>query len=721
MNNDLTMEIKDDFLYILKQKQIIEKVQIIKRTYNKYVLECEGTITEILNTKGKILVKAPTGGGKTYAILKVFKKLSKVNPNKVYVIACPNRSQNEQNEKLYSVYAVIGGKAIEEGVSVASMVYDKAKEMKEYIVKNKRELILVVDEAHQIIDSCIFREKALQHLKELESISTTTIHLTATPEKLLHSYVYDNIYVFKPNINKTNIKEHSLIILNNKDIIAQFIQHIKEIKSENNKTPIVFINNLGLIKECYKEFKKNNFKVGVIANKEKIKEKFNSILYPGLLKDRDTILKGIREKAKIDTSFDIVFATDIVACGVSFLNTDMILINTMLSPFDIDGDNINQRTSRPREKIDTAFTIIRDVEEQKPVKDKELIFNAVRNTVKRHQRTYQKTFDFLKNNFDFKTAVNHMNSILKFNTNKYLYYGALEIEEDKIIINKTTLIKAQFREYYKQFYFNHQELNELLRQRIKADKFKIIKKDYKINESEEERLKEIRKEIKTEKEEVKDQAIKMLTILKRSETGLNYLREYIKDTDILKDLPKELRKIIKILREEKTLLKLIKEFTSENIYIDKAVDIILNSKTRQEAKDYIKKHNYVSRNKMNDPLKANDEYTVYRKVFDSVIRKRITRKKIIELIKNNIICKIRKGKEKEFYITLLNELEVNKDKYDELKSIFELLVEGKNIPKEKGVSKAHLTKLLKPLVIIYNLSKDRKGYKITSLKTDVNS
>ena len=83
-------------------------------------------IKDLLITKGKKLVIAPTGAGKTCSIVKIMQEISKENSNKIFIIACPNRIQNLQNGRNYKITAIVGGEKVSEALTVASMVYDKA-------------------------------------------------------------------------------------------------------------------------------------------------------------------------------------------------------------------------------------------------------------------------------------------------------------------------------------------------------------------------------------------------------------------------------------------------------------------------------------------------------------------------------------------------------------------------------------------------------------------
>ncbi|MGU9370291.1 DEAD/DEAH box helicase family protein, partial [Clostridium perfringens] len=140
----------------------------------KYISESEESLTpliDLLNTEGTHLVVAPTGAGKTNAIIESSKELGKRNNKVLYVMACPNKVQNLQNANKYKIKSIVAGTTKEDlkGVSVVSMVYDKADMVLEYVKENNLNLVLIIDEAHQLVDSSMYRKKALQSLGNLKS------------------------------------------------------------------------------------------------------------------------------------------------------------------------------------------------------------------------------------------------------------------------------------------------------------------------------------------------------------------------------------------------------------------------------------------------------------------------------------------------------------------------------------------------------------------------
>ena len=104
----------------------------LKYRIKRRISEKATELTALLGKPGKHLVISPTDTGKTYGLLNqidgIFRVLSKLYPNRNFIIACPNKVQNEQNQKSYGVYALIGGATVDITKAISSMVYEKSEE-----------------------------------------------------------------------------------------------------------------------------------------------------------------------------------------------------------------------------------------------------------------------------------------------------------------------------------------------------------------------------------------------------------------------------------------------------------------------------------------------------------------------------------------------------------------------------------------------------------------
>ena len=210
-------------------------------------------IKRLLLTKGKFLLDSVTGSGKTYAIIKVMQELSKEYKDKVFIIACPNKIQNIQNGKEYKVTVIVGEdnrKRVQtyECITVASMVYDKALSILEERHLLKKDITIVVDEAHQLIYGKNFRRKAIESILELEKCCFNVIHLSATTRALKQAYSsqYDEIITMNPSENINNINRLMLMKCDDKQL--SLFRTIDSVFKSGSKV-LLYLNNKAKIKD----------------------------------------------------------------------------------------------------------------------------------------------------------------------------------------------------------------------------------------------------------------------------------------------------------------------------------------------------------------------------------------------------------------------------------------------------------------------------------------
>lgn len=665
----------------------------------KYISESEESLTpliDLLNTEGTHLVVAPTGAGKTNAIIEVCKELGKRNNKVLYVMACPNKVQNLQNANKYKIKSIVAGTTKEDlkGVSVVSMVYDKADMVLEYVKENNLNLVLIIDEAHQLVDSSMYRKKALQSLGNLKSYADTTILLTATPRKIEKLFKYDKKVKFVTKGNTNNFENHTLISISSNDSIthiANRLNNMLESDLKGNKA-LVFINDMERAKELKKALELQNKRVAIVCSDnsyEKISndDEVNSYQVKTILQNNE----------KLSDNFNIFLATKVIEAGTNILNDDVTVINIIDKKSHLDFDSITQSFARTRKNNKNAFTFFIHKEEEEELGKEKVEFKAKPLTTIRREFKYKVNshvkgikayIKAIKENIKLglieeeqgkKLIIAYLNHA--GTSGKKVNLGCIEYDEElqEITINKNKLEKLIYEEYDKQFLNNIKALNCKLKQCIKSDNFYIVKAQDISSEEEKENLKEYQSEVKElrEKEKVEIKTL-LASILEAGET--EKLEMYIKD----KVTPYEMKDKFKLLEVEEKHLKAIKEAYKLNIEFETILKTIVSASTLTEFKNKCRQIDYLNKNKLEkDISKVGNisEYYIIRKKIDPLMKKqgRLSNVMLYELNKT---------------------LEYNKF-YKKIKA------DNKKLPKKR------INKLMGAIKEIYNITQD---YKISSLK-----
>ncbi|SFL54004.1 hypothetical protein SAMN05216390_1432 [Lachnospiraceae bacterium KH1T2] len=171
----------------------------------------------------EFLMTADCSAGKTYAFAKdIFVKTHK---NHINILASPNVAQVSQNSKKYNFKAVAGRNAVisqnNDDYIALNVIYDKLlSEINKITPDELKDVILVVDEAHQMVDAANYRKEALSDVKtacrKVAHAGGRVIYLTGTPMSILMSPPDDNPYCenYTAHINcvkiGTNGKEETL-------------------------------------------------------------------------------------------------------------------------------------------------------------------------------------------------------------------------------------------------------------------------------------------------------------------------------------------------------------------------------------------------------------------------------------------------------------------------------------------------------------------------------
>jgi len=183
------------------------------------------TANESQNKQAKIILTAPTGVGKT----SMFYELAKKDQIKM-ILALPYTSQVLQGKASHDISGVLTGMCekdseIPETGSIF-MTYDKAAIVNGEI--DASEYIMVIDEAHNLVNHSNFRDKALHGLQQLSRQCKAVVYMTATPEYINYNDINLTIKIEQENLPLKNVSVCNYGKLANIKVIEALISQHKQ-------------------------------------------------------------------------------------------------------------------------------------------------------------------------------------------------------------------------------------------------------------------------------------------------------------------------------------------------------------------------------------------------------------------------------------------------------------------------------------------------------------
>lgn len=670
------------------------RTPIYKYNVDRYLSSYEDVIKDIINSKGLIELEAPTGSGKTHTILEIYKKEAEINKDTVYVIACPNRVQNIQNGEKEWVYGLVGGVKLNYSTRIISAVYEKVPEIVEFFEGYK--IVLVIDEAHQLLDSVKYRKNTIDKLEEASQKCQTVIHLTATDRKLrsFEGYKYNKIYSFKANNNK-NINNFKIMRYTDKNASLFSIIRFNQLK---NKKSLVFVSgdksNIEALKFVLED---KDLKVGIVTSDTKYDEVFESI----------------SSKSIIPSEYDVVLASSVLDCGTNIKNTEEIVaieLVTEVSHFSLDSTE--QRFARLRNKQNEAYLLIPTYEAPESIlKPFEMVKDELYSNVK---KSYNEILDLRQYYINKEYTPEEVEETIKLNLKGGICYGfgVIEMVEGYPEVNPKRLLNEAYNRFDKQLLdpkFEFQLL-ESLQSRIKSENIKVVSENFNDEDVEtRDTLKAAKKDIKDKVKSNNEEARNKIISLSKD----IYLNEYLLSEDkhqtllLIKETSENAYADIRFIVKEEKELKKIKSLMDipelkENFEVLIAIYQKLEKKSDLDL--FIKKYIYIESNKKIGDIfivKNSSTYGIIRKELDRMAIKKsvLTDKKLIELYE--VLCKCGKAK------TLLGS------------RLYKEFNEEADKSKRKKIFQEKVKcKLLSEISLIYKLSDHVNGKQFSSLIKD---
>lgn len=589
-------------------------MKIKQLLYEKYISEQSEALKEILLKPGKFLIEGVTGGGKTYAILNTFKFLSSLYKDRVFIMSCPNKIQNLQNQE-YGVTAIVGGKVINQVYTTSSMVYDKATSLLEqYHLYKDYKITLIIDESHQLIYSKNFRKKAINELLKLSEKCFNVIHLTATPSANLDCYSYDEYYQLKPI--KENININTFGIMKSKDGLTSLYKAIKT-NFKQGKKVLIFLNNKEKIFEIKehltKIFKDKN--IGIITSDEK---------------ENNNIFQSIVKDSLIPSKYDIVLTTSVLECGTNINNLDYTPIVYVDNNLFFNVDSVIQQVARFRKEVDLGLLVYKE-----PCKKEKFFIKSKEQIASELKKDLEGKRDVMNSiclNFGADGHKMIMQSLLyeKCLDDTTLSKGILYYDEDSLTVklDQELFWKYVNERYDYQLLYDDNKLLEAFKGHIKAKNIQIV--EHQANESEE--VKELKKDMKISadnkkaySQELQQRLLDQLEKKENQEIFIDYIKASSDEKELFKvGFTPGAKIIIDEMESEIKTLEKIKKIVKSNEGL--GIEVIIENKFDNEKLKGIK---WLIYNQTEDIKEIKDTiYSTIRRILDSKIQKRLSDKQL---------------------------------------------------------------------------------------------
>lgn len=661
-------------------------------------------VKELLLNGGKSLFIAGVGKGKTYNFINVCKEIIKNNSDEYLTLfLTPTRTLSEQNGEQYNIHTVVSGINEIKTFDVNTIVYDKLNLIIDNIHRyQNKKIILIVDEAHELIYAKNYRNKTLERIKALEEIAHSIIHLTATPTANKTIYQYKNIIEIMETqtIKKVNVIE---VERNGKGETGNKIEKalINEVinRLRQNKKVIVQYNThdgLNKIKtELVKVFPSKKISLMTSQTKE-LNEDFEHLI----------------QNNKINNNIDLVLSTSVLNAGINIKNKDIELIYII----DKNGsklDLIKQFAGRTR-CVNTSFTIIKYKNEDSKEKYTKSFEEELKEEFNKGLKIAQRNQELLKDIYQklgelSGNCIAESISIIKnFKNNGTPFSNCILFDEKNLVhIDKELLLLESINNISRRYNkLPSKQFEKLLKDFLKCDSVEFV--EVKETEEGEEITQNINQSKKEDRDKKKEFKINLVEEFKVLEDGKKEdLTEILKskfegeEVAILKDLinskPLEVRELYNKIITNDEGQKILR--STRNVY-KKYYDIYKDC-----IKDYII-------NKFDDKCFKAPLYRVFNKAFRNL-------EKLTDEEKQKYFAL------GDIYLNIRFTLDSKIQKYlpqNEILTVYSIITGKKVKPledltqkeKEKTLKKIN-NKVFSEIKLIYNLSKTKDGYKISSL------
>ena len=294
----------------------------------------------ILESEQNILIKSPTGSGKTHSFINAAKESAKelmaANQTRFFILAVPTIAICDQVAHGNDVLAVRGEtpklydhlkRYAHSGKRVLVCTYDMAEALINMLgsIKPFASYSVIVDEVHQLSHNYNFRGRAIESLYSLHSKVKSFIGLSGTPDDVLRD-PFDREVHISTNYEAAPCKVWGALTYTKRDEEEALLFQLIKQKAKSGKRLLIFIQNKDFIKRLQTQLQKEQIKVAAVTADGKL---------------TNPTYKTLVKESRFPEDIQVILSTSVLSDGINLkndsLNYDCIVVASNNSPmFNVD-------------------------------------------------------------------------------------------------------------------------------------------------------------------------------------------------------------------------------------------------------------------------------------------------------------------------------------------------------------------------------------------------
>lgn len=350
---------------------------------------------EMLKAEEKILIKSPTGSGKTSSLIRAAKELAEEHTangqTRFFIFSVPTIAITDQVAHDHKILSVRGQtlnlyqqikEYINDGGRVITCTYDMTLILHELLqsIKPFASYSLMVDEVHQLTHNYNFRTRAIESLMTMQKYAKSFIGLTGTEEDVLRDMFDKEIHV-TTKYEKAPCQMWGALIFEKKEEEEPLLYQLIKQKADSGKRLLVFIQNKDVIKRLQIQLKKAKIKVAIVASDGKL---------------TNSTYKTLVQQSIFPNDVQVILSTSVLSDGININNEnskyDCILVATQNSQM-FNVAQARQCANRFRNTYEGFYIFM-----QQPKKTTEYLFH-IESAYHYEKLLAQNTIDLINTEF----------------------------------------------------------------------------------------------------------------------------------------------------------------------------------------------------------------------------------------------------------------------------------------------------------------------------------